>query len=122
MLFDVNGCVKKYDRVDQILLEFFELRMEMYRKRKVYLEGMLAAESLKLDNIARFILEKIEGTVTIGRVFVCFLGSKSDTHETYRATADFDFHFCILFLNLLPHIPILGSSSAAVNKIMVSKI
>ena len=33
-----------------------------------YLEGMLAAESLKLDNQARFILEKIEGTIVIGKL------------------------------------------------------
>ncbi|XP_060604745.1 DNA topoisomerase 2-alpha-like isoform X3 [Ruditapes philippinarum] len=65
VLFDRNGCIKKYNSVEEILREFFEVRSEMYRKRKAYLEGMLAAESLKFDNIARFIMEKIEGTVTI---------------------------------------------------------
>ena len=30
------------------------------------LEGMLAAESLKLDNITCFVMEKIEGKVVIG--------------------------------------------------------
>jgi len=30
------------------------------------MEGMLAAESLKLDNQARFICEKIENRITIG--------------------------------------------------------
>ncbi|XP_053400628.1 DNA topoisomerase 2-alpha-like [Mercenaria mercenaria] len=65
VLFDRNGCIKKYNYVEEILREFFELRLEMYKKRKDYLEGMLAAESLKFDNIARFIMEKIEGTITI---------------------------------------------------------
>jgi DNA topoisomerase-2 len=37
----------------------------MYKKRKEYLEGMLGAESLKLDNIARFIMEKIEGKIKV---------------------------------------------------------
>ena len=46
--------------------EFFEIRLDFYQRRKDYLEGMLAAESLKLDNQARFILEKIEGTIVIG--------------------------------------------------------
>jgi DNA topoisomerase-2 len=68
VLFDRNGCIKKYNSVEEILREFFEVRSEMYRKRKAYLEGMLAAESLKFDNIARFIMEKIEGTVTIGKL------------------------------------------------------
>ena len=33
---------------------------------KAYLEGLLAAESLELDNKARFILEKIQGEVKVG--------------------------------------------------------
>ncbi|XP_052812946.1 DNA topoisomerase 2-alpha-like isoform X2 [Mya arenaria] len=65
VLFDHNGCIKRYNSVDEILREFFDLRMDLYKKRKDYLEGMMAAESLKYDNIARFILEKIEGTLTI---------------------------------------------------------
>ena len=38
----------------------------MYHRRKDYLEGVLEAESNKLNNQARFIMEKIEGTVVIG--------------------------------------------------------
>ena len=66
MLFDSNGCIKRYTRAEDIMRDFFEVRMDYYGRRKDYLEGMLAAESLKLDNIARFIMEKIEGTITIG--------------------------------------------------------
>ncbi|XP_070571021.1 DNA topoisomerase 2-alpha-like isoform X2 [Ptychodera flava] len=65
VLFDSNGCIKKYDNVTDILKEFYDLRLERYRIRKAYLEGMLSAESLKLDNQARFILEKIDGTIVI---------------------------------------------------------
>lgn len=36
-----------------------------YEKRKAYLEGMLAAEARKLENQARFVLEKIEGQIVI---------------------------------------------------------
>lgn len=66
VLFDKNGCIQRYSNVEQILRDFFDLRKEYYVKRKNFLEGMLAAESLKLDNIARFILEKIDGIVVIG--------------------------------------------------------
>ncbi|XP_077997716.1 DNA topoisomerase 2-alpha-like isoform X2 [Glandiceps talaboti] len=65
VLFDANGCIRKYDSVLDILREFFDVRLERYRIRKEYLEGILAAESNKLDNQARFILEKIEGTIVI---------------------------------------------------------
>jgi DNA topoisomerase-2 len=71
VLFDHNGCIRKFSKVEEILREFFEVRMEFYEKRKRYLEGMLTAESSKLDNIARFILEKIEGKIVIGKNFLC---------------------------------------------------
>lgn len=66
VLFDNKGCIKKYNRVGDILREFFDVRLDYYGRRKQYLEGMLGAESLKLDNISRFILEKIEGKIVIG--------------------------------------------------------
>lgn len=72
MLFDHNGCIKRYSNPEDILREFFEIRMDLYHKRKAYLEGMLAAESLKMDNIARFIMEKIEGTVVVGLYIFLF--------------------------------------------------
>ncbi|XP_076440250.1 DNA topoisomerase 2-alpha-like isoform X2 [Babylonia areolata] len=65
VLFDNKGCIKRYSRVEDILREFFDVRLEFYERRKHYLEGMLSSESSKLDNIARFILEKIEGKVVI---------------------------------------------------------
>lgn len=60
------GCLRKYDSPLDILKEFFELRLERYVIRKAWLEGMLAAESEKLNSQARFILEKIEGHIIIG--------------------------------------------------------
>lgn len=65
VLFDHNGCLRKYETVDDILKEFYPLRLEYYVKRKAYLEGMLKAELLKLSNQARFILEKISGDLVI---------------------------------------------------------
>lgn len=66
VLFDANGCIKRYDCVEDILKEFFELRLTYYQKRKDYLEGLLTAEASKLSNQARFILEKIDGTIVLG--------------------------------------------------------
>ena len=65
VLFDHNGCLKRYETVNDILVEFFQVRTNLYKKRKEYMEGILRAEACKLDNIARFILEKIEGKVKV---------------------------------------------------------
>ena len=64
-MFDHNGCLKKYNDVLEILTEFFAVRLDMYERRKTWLEGQLSAESLKLDNQARFIMEKIEGKIVL---------------------------------------------------------
>ncbi|XP_048373164.1 DNA topoisomerase 2-alpha [Sphaerodactylus townsendi] len=65
VLFDHVGCLKKYDTAEDILQEFYELRLRYYGLRKDWLTGMLGAESAKLSNQARFILEKIEGIIVI---------------------------------------------------------
>lgn len=65
VLFDHVGSLKKYESVQDIFKDFFELRMKYYVLRKDWLAGMLGAESAKLSNQARFILEKIQGTLVI---------------------------------------------------------
>ena len=73
VLFDALGCLRKYESPLDILKEFYELRLERYAIRKAWLEGMLTAESDKLNNQARFILEKIEGHIIIGKCSFRFL-------------------------------------------------
>ncbi|KAM6451890.1 DNA topoisomerase 2-alpha isoform 1-T2 [Liasis olivaceus] len=65
VLFDHVGCLKKYETAEDILREFYEVRLRYYSLRKDWLTGMLGAESAKLNNQARFILEKIEGKIVI---------------------------------------------------------
>nr|O42130.2 RecName: Full=DNA topoisomerase 2-alpha; AltName: Full=DNA topoisomerase II, alpha isozyme [Gallus gallus]BAA22539.2 DNA topoisomeraseII_alpha [Gallus gallus] len=65
VLFDHVGFLKKYESPQDILKEFFELRLRYYGLRKEWLIGMLGAESAKLNNQARFILEKIDGKIVI---------------------------------------------------------
>ncbi|XP_011168143.1 DNA topoisomerase 2 isoform X2 [Solenopsis invicta] len=63
--FDENQCLNKYDNVVQILKLFYKVRLDMYHKRKDYLEGILQAEAAKLSNQARFIIEKCDGTLVV---------------------------------------------------------
>jgi DNA topoisomerase-2 len=70
VLFDKDGCLKKYPNVMEILKEFYEVRVELYGKRKDWLVGQLEAEAAKLTNQARFIMEKIEGKVVIGELLM----------------------------------------------------
>lgn len=65
-MFDRHGCLNKYSSASDILAEFYEVRMELYHKRKDWLVGQLTAEADKLNAQARFIVEKIEGKIVIG--------------------------------------------------------
>uniref|UniRef100_A0A3B3ZKF9 DNA topoisomerase 2 n=1 Tax=Periophthalmus magnuspinnatus TaxID=409849 RepID=A0A3B3ZKF9_9GOBI len=67
VLFDHVGSLKKYETVQEIMKDFFELRMKYYLLRKDWMTGMLGAEGSKLSNQARFILEKIQGTLVINK-------------------------------------------------------
>ncbi|KAI9116615.1 hypothetical protein K1719_012273 [Acacia pycnantha] len=64
-LFDAEGKIKKYDTPEQILEEFFPLRLEYYERRKKYKLGNLERLLLVLDNKVRFILGVVSGEIVV---------------------------------------------------------
>ncbi|MCL7046512.1 hypothetical protein MKW94_000101 [Papaver nudicaule] len=67
-LFDPKGAVKKYDNPEQILEDFYGIRLELYKKRKrVLLENLknLELELKKLDNKVRFILGVVKKEIKV---------------------------------------------------------
>ena len=70
-LYDSNGCLRMYDSVEDILKEFFTVRLGFYGKRKDYLSGVLQAESKRLSNQARFICEKCDNILIVENKKVC---------------------------------------------------
>ena len=67
VLFNKDGCLHKYSDELEILSEFYSVRLDMYHRRKQWIEGQLTAESDRLNSQARFIMEKIEGKIVIGQ-------------------------------------------------------
>jgi DNA topoisomerase-2 len=55
-LFDVNGTIKKYDTVLEIMDEYYKIRLELYEKRKNSQLDILKYEVKKISNKVRFIL------------------------------------------------------------------
>ncbi|ODQ54837.1 type II DNA topoisomerase [Saitoella complicata NRRL Y-17804] len=53
--FDTEGRIRKYNNVDEILREFYHLRLELYQKRKDYLANELMRQFERLSNQARFV-------------------------------------------------------------------
>lgn len=63
--FDAHGRVKKYDDPNQILVEFYHVRLEYYVKRKDNLMDALLNQLLKLSEQARFIKMIIDNELSI---------------------------------------------------------
>ncbi|KAE8670742.1 DNA topoisomerase 2 [Hibiscus syriacus] len=64
-LFDSRGVIKKYDNPEEILEEFFHLRLEFYVKRRKHVLDTLELELLKMDNKVRFILDVVKGDIIV---------------------------------------------------------
>ncbi|XP_077544092.1 DNA topoisomerase 2-alpha-like [Haemaphysalis longicornis] len=65
VLFDADGVLKTYRTPEDIMRDFFTTRLQRYVKRKAYKIGLLTAEAKRLENQARFILEKIDNVIKI---------------------------------------------------------
>ena len=64
-LFDSEDKLKKYDTVEEIIDDYYEVRMSMYSERKAYLIDTLEKELVVLSNKARYIQELLDGTIDL---------------------------------------------------------
>ncbi|KAI1119440.1 DNA topoisomerase [Nemania sp. NC0429] len=65
--FDTSGRIRKYEKVEDILEEFFVYRLEMYSKRKAHWLGVHHSDYRKLKNQARFIQEIMDQKLVVSR-------------------------------------------------------
>ncbi|KAI8635207.1 DNA topoisomerase [Xylariaceae sp. FL1651] len=65
--FDTNGRIRKYEKVEDILEEFYHFRLNMYSKRKTHWLGVYHADYRKLKNQARFIQEIMDQKLVVSR-------------------------------------------------------
>ena len=64
-LFNSQDKLKKYEKVEQIIDDYFETRLELYQKRKEAMISQLKKELMLLSNKARFIQENLEGSIDL---------------------------------------------------------
>jgi DNA topoisomerase-2 len=65
--FDPEGRITKYSTVDDILKEFYTVRLKYYERRKQHQLSELQKELEKLSNQARFVQMIIDGTLVISK-------------------------------------------------------
>ena len=64
-LFNAEDKLRKYDRVSEIIDDYFITRLEMYDQRKKYLIDSLGKQMVILENKSRYIKEVLEGTIDL---------------------------------------------------------
>lgn len=64
-LFNSDIKLRKYMSVEEIIDEFYGVRVEFYAKRKAHLVANLRQLLIKLSNRAKYILETLEGVVDL---------------------------------------------------------
>jgi DNA topoisomerase-2 len=64
-LFDANDKLKKYEKVEEIIDDYFETRLQMYQTRKAYMIDALEKELVLLSNKAKYIRENLDGTIDL---------------------------------------------------------
>lgn len=67
-LFNDKNIPKKYDTVEQIFNEWFDMRYRLYGDRKQYLQNKLSCQVVDLKNKVRFIQEFINDDIKILKV------------------------------------------------------
>ena len=66
-MFDANEKLKKYSTPEEIVDDYYPVRIEYYQKRKAYLLDALRKELLVLSNRARYISEILDDTIDLRR-------------------------------------------------------
>jgi DNA topoisomerase II len=66
-MFDANEKLKKYSSAEEIIDDYYGVRLEYYEKRKQYILNALTRELLVLSNRARYITELLDDTIDLRR-------------------------------------------------------
>jgi DNA topoisomerase II len=64
-LFDAKDTLQKYEKVTDIIDDYYETRLKMYQDRKNYMIEALERELILLSNKAKYIKENLDGTIDL---------------------------------------------------------
>lgn len=64
-LFDAIDKLKKYNKVEEIIDDYFDTRLKLYQTRKEYMIDALEKELVLLSNKARYIKENLDDTIDL---------------------------------------------------------
>jgi DNA topoisomerase-2 len=80
-LFDAIGKIKKYDTPEEIIDDYYNIRLEYYEKRRQFLLMKLEERKVRLSNIGKFINLIIKGVIKINNVPIKKIESQLRTNK-----------------------------------------
>jgi DNA topoisomerase-2 len=94
-MFNSKDKLKKYDAVEEILDDYFEIRLEYYNNRREYLINNVEKELMVLSNKSKYIQELLNGTIDLRnkkkeQIVVMMIEKKYDTIDN-----DIDFKYLV---------------------------
>ena len=90
VLYNKDNIITKYDDVNDILKEFYSVRIDYYNIRKEYLLNKYNYEKLILENKIRFITEIINKKLIISNKEDEILFTELDKKEYYKKDNSYD--------------------------------
>jgi DNA topoisomerase-2 len=64
-LFDAKDILQKYEKVSDIIDDYYETRLQLYQSRKEYMIDALEKDLVIMSNKARYIQENLDGTIDL---------------------------------------------------------
>jgi len=111
-LFDKDCKLKKYDTIQQIIDEFFEVRMSIYTTRKSYLINEMSKLMKKMTNKARFIQGVLSDEIDL---------RKKDNNAINKMLSDMKFEHIDDSFDYLIKLPMNTVSKENVEKLLNEK-
>ena len=90
-MFDANRRLHKYKNVQEIIEDFYLVRLELYGKRKEHMVELLQHKLMKLSNKAKYIQETLKGTVDLRKKNVTQVEELMNHHKFDKIDGDFKY-------------------------------
>ncbi len=94
-LYNSEHYLKKYDRISQILEDFYNIRLQFYKKRKDYLEKSLKNELDILDTKVKFITSIVQKKLDLSNKDRAVIIKIFDSKKYYKIKGEQDYDYLL---------------------------
>ena len=90
-MFNKDFKLHKYNSVEEIIDEFYQIRLDVYQKRKYYLIKNMRSLLNKLSNRAKYILAVLDGSVDLRKKTTTQVTELLESHEFDKIDDDYKY-------------------------------